>query len=79
MVIVGTHVDLVHGFNKKKSALKQNIEEMLHDQFHPLFKAVHFVSCKVNNKTSIQELRNCLYQVANSIKTYLGERIIYFH
>ena len=74
VLIVGTHIDIVKDFNKKKTALKRNVEEMFGDQFNPLLKGVHFVSCHINYKASIQDLRKCLYEVAiaGSIKTYLG-------
>ena len=77
VVVVGTHIDIIKDFNKKKPALKRNVEEMFGDQFKPLLKGVHFVSCHVNHKASIQDLRKSLYEVARSIKTYVGELATY--
>ena len=77
MVVVGTHIDIVKDFNKNKPALKRNVEEMFGDQFKHLLKGVHFVSCHISHQARIQDLRKCLYEVAGSMKTYLGELATY--
>jgi len=66
VVMVGTHIDLVNNFDKKKDNLVDSC------QFYPSIKAIKFVSCKGKYKESIEELCYCLYETAGKIKSYLG-------
>ena len=73
VVIVGTHVDLVDHFHKKRTALEQSIEQYYcNSMFYPTIKAISFVSYKGKYKYTISNLSKQLYEIAASMKTYLG-------
>ena len=73
VVIVGTHVDLVDHFHKKRTALEQNIEQYYcNSMFYPTIKAISFVSYKGKYKYTLSNLSKQLYEIAASMETYLG-------
>lgn len=73
MVVVGTHVDLVNNFHKKKAALEQTIEKYYScTKFYPKIKAISFVSYKSSHKYAINKLCDKLYEIAASLETHLG-------
>ena len=73
VVIVGTHIDLVDHFQRKKAKLEQSIEHCYcNKRFYPEIKAICFVSYKGKHKSSISKLCQRLYEIAASLKTCLG-------
>ena len=73
MVIVGTHVDLVDHFQKKKASFEQDIENYYcNTVFYPEIKAISFVSYKGKSKYTVNKLCYKLYEIAASMETNLG-------
>jgi len=72
-VIVGTHIDLVDHFHKKKASLEQSIEQCYcNTWFYPEIKVISFVSYKGKHKSSITKFCHKLYEIAASLETHLG-------
>ena len=72
MVIVGTHIDLVDHFNKKKTMFEQKIEQLYFNKHYPNIKAICFVTYKGKQKHTITKLCTKLYEVAASLQIPLG-------
>ena len=72
VVMVGTHIDLVDNFDKKKDHLVEIIQGIYSCEFYPSIRAIKFVSCKGKCNDSVEELIHCLYETAGRIKSYLG-------
>ena len=73
VVIVGTHIDLVDHFHKKKASYEQSIEYYYcNTRFYPEIKAISFVSYKGKHKYTINKLCYKLYEIASSLEVHLG-------
>lgn len=73
VVIVGTHIDLVDHFQKKKATLEQSIEHHYSNtKFYPTIKAISFVSYKGKHKYTVNKLCHKVYEIAASMETHLG-------
>ncbi|XP_065916792.1 leucine-rich repeat serine/threonine-protein kinase 1-like isoform X1 [Dysidea avara] len=75
VVMVGTHIDLVDNFDKKKDHLVEIIQGIYSCEFYPSIRAIKFVSCKGKCNDSVEELIHCLYETAGRIKSYLGDKL----
>ena len=78
MVIVGTHIDLVKDFQKKKASFEQDIENYYcNNAFYPKIKAISFVCYKGKSKYPVNKLCYKLYEIAASMETHLGSNHIF--
>jgi len=73
-VIVGTHIDLVDHFNKKKTMFEQKIEQLYCNKHYPNIKAICFVTYKGKQRSTIPKLCTKLYEVAASLEIPLGNQ-----
>ena len=72
-MIVGTHIDLIDHFPKKKTFFEQEIEYYYSNTaFYPEIKAITFVSYKGKSKHAVSKLCHKLYDIAASMEAYLG-------